>query len=101
MNIKKGDNVKILRGKNSGKTGKVLRVDPKLGMVTVEGVNIYKKHVRPKRQEEKGQMVELVRPLDVSKVQLVCPSCNKSTRIGIRSEGKSKVRYCRKCNAAI
>lgn len=101
MKIKKGDNVKVLKGKDRGKTGKVLAVDTKNDMVTVEGVNLYKKHVRPKRQEEKGQTVELVRPLSVSKVQLVCPNCHEATRVGVRGEGVGKVRYCKQCNAAV
>ena len=101
MNIKKGDNVKILSGKDRGKTGKVLSVDVKGGKVTVEGVNMYKKHVRPKREGEKGQVVELSRPLGISKVQVVCPHCHKSVRVGARKEGARKVRYCKKCNASL
>lgn len=101
MHIKKGDNVKILQGKDRGKTGKVLIVDTKNGMVMVEGVNLYKKHVRPKRSGEKGQVVQLARPLHVAKVQLVCPNCHKAVRAGYRTEGAIKVRYCKKCKAAL
>ncbi len=101
MEIKKGDNVKVLVGKNRGKTGKVLKIDRKHGLLTVEGVNVYKKHVRPKRAEEKGQMVDLVRPMPVSKVELVCPHCHKPTRVGMRMQGEIKSRFCKKCNAAI
>lgn len=101
MNIKKGDMVKILTGKNRGKTGKVINADQKTGRVSVEGLNLYKKHVRPKRQGEKGEVVELARPMNISNVMLVCPSCHEATRIGYRIQDKIKSRFCKKCQAAI
>ncbi len=101
MKIKKGDTVKVLTGKDRGKTGKVIKVYPKKGKVTVEGVNVYKKHTRPRRRGEKGEIVSVVRPMDASNVILVCPKCNKPTRSGCRFEGNKKVRYCKKCNAEI
>ena len=97
MKIKKGDTVKILTGKDKGKSGKVIRVVLKDSKVAVEGLNIYKKHVRPKRQGEKGEIVQVVRPLSVSNVMLVCSRCNKATRIGYGHDNGKKVRYCRKC----
>lgn len=101
MIIKKGDTVKIMTGKNRGKSGKVLNADEKTGKVSVEGLNLYKKHVRPKKQGEKGELVELIRPMDVSNVMIVCPSCHKAVRVGFRIEKDSKSRYCKKCQAAI
>jgi len=101
MKIKKGDNVKILKGKDRGKTGKVIKVDKKANRLTVEGVNLFKKHVRPKRQGEKGEIVSVARPLSASNVMLICPSCNRATRIGFRSENEKKTRYCKKCQSAI
>ncbi len=101
MDIKKGDIVKVLTGKNRGKTGKVIMADQKSGKASVEGVNLYKKHVRPKKQGEKGEVVELLRPMNVSNVMLVCPSCHKATRVGHRVNGEIKARFCKKCQATI
>jgi large subunit ribosomal protein L24 len=99
MNIKKGDTVKILAGKDGGKTGKVINVDVKNGKISVEGLNMFKKHVRPKKQGEKGEVVQLSRPMNVSNAILVCSSCGKPTRPGYRVEGKKKIRFCKKCQA--
>ncbi len=101
MKIKKGDTVRILTGKDAGKSGKVVSVLVNERRITVEGLNVYKKHVRPKREGEKGQIVDVVRPIDVSNAALVCPSCHKSIRVGYRVGDKSKIRYCRKCGSAI
>lgn len=100
MKIKKGDTVKIISGKDRGKTAKVIHVHTKTEKITVEGINVYKKHVRPKRQGEKGEVVSVTRPLVASNVLVVCPSCGKAIRVGFKAEGGvKKVRYCRKCNA--
>lgn len=101
MNIKKGDTVKILTGKDRTKTGKVSRVDAADKKVFVEGLNMYKKHVRPKRQGEKGEIVSIARPMDISNVAVMCGSCKKQTRIGYRAEGEKKTRACAKCKATI
>lgn len=101
MKIIKGDNVKILSGKDRGKTGAVTAVFPTAGRITVEGLNIFKKNSRPRKQGEKGQLIEVSRPFPASKVMLVCPSCKTATRIGGRTEGKRKVRYCKKCKSTI
>jgi large subunit ribosomal protein L24 len=101
MNLKKGDMVKVLTGKNRGKTGKVIHADQKGGRVSVEGVNTYKKHVKPKKQGEKGEVVELLRPMNISNVMLLCSSCRKPSRTGHRIENGKKVRFCKKCQAAI
>lgn len=101
MNIKKGDNVKILAGKDRGKTGKVVHVDVKTGKISLEGLNLYKKHVRPKTQGQKGEIVSIARPMDISNVAIVCASCGKQTRVGFRMDGDKKVRYCAKCKGAI
>lgn len=99
MNIKKGDNIKILSGKDRGKTGTVLSVFPEDSRISVEGLNIYKKRVRPKKQGQKGETVLVPRPFNVSKAALVCSSCKKQTRAGYRLDGNKKVRYCKKCGA--
>ena len=103
MNIKKGDTIQIITGKDRGKTGKILAVYPDRDRILVEGVNVYKKHVRPRRQGEKGEIVSLPRPLHASNSMLVCPRCGKSTRVGRRIDetGKAAVRYCRRCQGTM
>lgn len=101
MKIKKNDQVKIIKGKDRGKTGSVLKVLPKENKVIVNGLNLFKKRVKPKRAGEKGETVFVPRPLPVSNVMLVCKDCKKSTRVGWRVEGESKVRYCKKCQASV
>ncbi len=101
MNIKKGDNVKILSGKDRGKTGAVLTVFPEDDRISVDGLNVYKKRVRPKKQGQKGETVLVPRPLNASKVALICSSCKKQTRVGHRFDGNKKVRYCKKCGVTM
>lgn len=101
MKIRKGDIVKIMAGKDGGKTGKVLRVDSKGNKILVEGLNLAKKHRRPKRQGEKGEIVMVAKPLEVSKVMLVCPTCKKVTRMGYEFLAGKKTRFCKKCKSAI
>lgn len=99
MRIKKGDTVKVMRGRDRGKTGKVLAVTPATGRLTIEGVNIYRKRVRPRRRGQKGEVVLVSRPLSASNVMLVCRNCSAAVRVGIRIEGNKKERYCKKCGA--
>lgn len=101
MKIKTNDQVKIIAGKDSGKTGKVLQVFPKRERVVVEGANIMKKHMKTQRKGEKGQTIELAGPIHVSNVILVCPKCGKDTRIGYKTEADVKKRQCKKCNEVI
>jgi large subunit ribosomal protein L24 len=101
MKIKKNDLVKMLAGKDSGKTGKILRAFPAEEKVVVEGLNVVKKHARPKREGEKGQRVETPRKITVSNVALVCPKCAKTIRVGYKKEGDKKYRICKKCQAEI
>jgi large subunit ribosomal protein L24 len=101
MKIKKGDTVLVICGKYRGKTGKVLKVLPKEGKILVEGVNIVKKHQRPKREGEKGQIVELPAPIDISNVKLICPNCKKATRVGYKISKGKKSRICKKCGQEI
>lgn len=101
MRIKKGDNVQVISGKDRGRKGKVERVFPVEGRVTVEGLNIKTRHRRPRREGEKGQIVQVAAPFQVSNVKLVCPHCGKAARIGFTGEGKSKARVCKLCEKAI
>lgn len=104
MNIKTGDTVVILTGdeKNRGKQGKVLAVSPKEGKVIVEGLNMVKKHVKPKKAGDPSGIIDAESAIYASKVQVVCPKCKKPTRIGhkIYEDGK-KDRICKKCGETI
>lgn len=101
MKIRKSDNVKILSGKDRGKTGKVLRVLPEAGKAMIEGLNLMKKHVRPRKQGEKGQRVSVPAAIDISNLMIVCPKCSKASRVGYKVTEKSKFRVCKKCGSEI
>jgi len=101
MKIKKGDQVLIVSGKDKGRKGKVIESLPKEGRIMVENINLKKKHSRPKKSGEKGQIVELSIAFDASDAKIICPKCNKAVRIGYRIEGKKKYRVCKKCNQEI
>jgi large subunit ribosomal protein L24 len=101
MNIKKGDEVKVLAGKDKGKTGKVLESIPESGRIVAEGLNIHVRYSRPKKQGEKGQRVEFPGQIPVAKVQLICPHCGKPTRVGHSITDAGKFRKCMKCGKNI
>lgn len=100
--IKREDEVVVVSGKDNGKKGKVLRVFSEEGKVLVQGINLVKKHMRPTQENPKGGIVEVEKPIQISNVQLVCPSCSKPSRVGysILSDG-SKNRICKKCQEII
>lgn len=101
MRIKKNDKVKILAGKDKGKTGKVLAIIAGKNKVTVEGINLLYKNMRPKKQGEKGQKIQFPAPLNVSNVALLDPKTNKQTRVGYKIENKKKVRISKKTKEII
>ncbi|WP_369681998.1 50S ribosomal protein L24 [Malonomonas rubra] len=102
IHVKKDDMVKIIAGKEKGKTGKVLRVFPAKGRVVVENLNVIKRHTRPSQLNPEGGIVEKEAALSISNVMLVCSSCNEAARTGIRKlDDGSKARYCKKCNASV
>lgn len=101
MKIKKGDTVKMLSGKDKNKSGKIIKVQPYLERVVVEGLNTVKRHMRPKKQGEQGQVIDKPRAVAVAKVMLVCGKCKKATRIGFKIEGENKIRTCKKCGAQV
>jgi len=102
LHIKKNDMVKILAGKEQGKTGKVLRVFPSKSRVVVEGLNMIKRHTRPNQLYPEGGILEKEAPLSISNVMLICGSCNQASRTGVRLlEDGSKTRYCKKCNESV
>ncbi len=98
MQIKKGDIVLVVTGKDAGKKGKVLRVLPRDNRLVVEGVNRVKKHQKPNQSIPQGGILNVESPLNASNVMLVCNKCNKPTRTGNKIlENKEKVRVCKKC----
>ena len=101
MKIKKGDKVKIITGKDEGRTGRVERVYKKAEKIVIAGVNIYKKHVKKNEQMPQGGVVEVPRPLHASKVMLICPKCSKPTRVGVEVAKGKKFRICRVCKSRI
>jgi large subunit ribosomal protein L24 len=101
MKIKKGDTVYIKIGKDQGKTGKVEKTLPKLNKIVVKGLNIYKKHAKPTRGNPQGGIIDINVPINASNVQLVCPRCNKSTRVGYQISENTKIRTCKKCKESL
>lgn len=99
MKIKKGDTVKILYGKDNGKQGLVLAIKGK--KIIVEGLNMFKKHVKGDGKDKKSEILTIAKPMDVSKVMLICNSCGKPTRVGIKREDGKVQRVCKKCNKVI
>jgi len=97
VRIRKGDKVKVIKGKDRGREGTVERVLPRERKVVVTGLNIYKKAVRARRQDQKGGIMEITKPLPVENVMLVCPKCQKPTRVGYQVVGDKKLRFCKKC----
>ncbi len=99
MKIKKGDQIKIISGNDKGRAGKVMAVFTMPGKITVEGVNMKRKHVRPRRQGERGELIMMPAPFFASRAALVCSSCGKATRTGTRRTEGRAVRVCKKCGA--
>lgn len=104
LNIRRGDTVQVISGPDKGERGEVLKVLPKQGRLTVQGVNLRKKH---QRQVQAGGrtmnpgIIQFEAPVDASNVMLVCPKCDEPTRIGIQRDGKERRRVCKKCQAVI
>ena len=101
MNIKKGDNVVVLSGKDKGKKGKVLGTVPSERKVVVEGCNMVTCHIRPRKQGEEGGIMKREAAIYASKVQVVCPKCDKGTRVAMEFKGDKKVRVCKHCGAEL
>ena len=101
MNVKKNDTVVVLSGKDKGKQGKVLSVDPENRKVIVEGVSVASRHQKPRRQGEEGGIIKMETPIYASKVMTVCPKCDKATRVAHKIVDGKKVRVCKHCGAEI
>jgi len=101
MKIKKGDKVKVIYGKDKGKEGIVEKVYKKSRKVLIPGINLYKRHIRKNEKMPQGGIIDVPRPLSVSKVMIICPKCKKPTRVGFLREGNKKFRQCKKCSSKI
>ncbi len=101
LHVRKGDNVKVLTGKDKGKTGKILATDPKTNMVLVEGVNIATHHIKPRSATEQGGRKKVEAPIAASNVQIICPSCGKSVRARHQEIDGKNARICAKCGASL
>ncbi len=100
LKFKVNDKVKVTSGKDKGREGNIERIIFGSFSAVVPGINEYKKHIKP-RSGQKGGIVPIPRALPFSKIALVCPSCSKDTRVGFRTAGKEKVRFCKKCGKEI
>ena len=101
MKIKKGDTVEILSGNDKGKKGEVLEVIPKSEKILVKGVNVRKKHLKPRKQGDEGGIIQTEVAINSSKANVVCPKCGKVTKVGYIIEKDEKVRVCKKCGAKL
>lgn len=101
LNVKKGDTVVILTGKDQGKTGKILSVSPKTGRVVVDGANEITKHIKARSANEQSRIEKKNGTIDASNVMVLCPACGKATRVAMKFEGEKKLRVCNKCGALL
>jgi len=101
LKLKKGDMVVVMSGKDKGKTGQIEKVLPKTNQILIPGVNIVKKHTKPTKRNPHGGIVQINKPIPVSNVMLICPVCNKATRVGFKMLDNKKLRICKKCKESI
>ena len=99
--VKKGDKVLVITGKDKGKTANVVEVSPSKGKVLVDGINVVTKHQKPRTQQDKGGIVKKSAPIDASNVMVVCPACDKATRVKHGEVNGKNVRACKKCGASL
>lgn len=99
--IHKDDTVQVLAGKDKGKQGKVVRVLTKKDSVIVSGVNMVKKAMKRRSQQDAGGIAEIEAPIHISNVGIVCPKCKRPVKIGYKLDGDKKTRVCRKCGEAL
>ncbi|MBS6463517.1 MAG: 50S ribosomal protein L24 [Firmicutes bacterium] len=97
MKVKKNDTVLVIAGKDSGKTAKVVEARPQSNTVVVEGINIQKRHTKPRNAQDVGGIKDKLGAIDASNVMVVCPACNKAVRVSYQIEGDKKIRVCKKC----
>ena len=101
MKVKKNDTVLVLTGKDNGKTGKVLRAMPAENRIVVDGINVQKKHKKARSAQDTSGIIEQAGPIDASNVLVICPVCNKATRVAHAEVDGKKVRVCKKCGKSL
>lgn len=101
MKLRKGDTVKVVRGKDQGKTGKIEKVLSKSGKVLITGVNMYKRHLKARSQKQPSEIATIIKPFPLMNVMFVCPKCHLPARIGYMIEDNKKIRICKKCKQKI
>lgn len=100
LKLKVNDTIKVVLGKDKGRDGKIEKIFPKKSTVLIQGINVYKKHVKGV-QGKKGGIYDVPRPLAFSKIMLICPKCKKPARVGFKSVDGKKLRVCKKCKREI
>lgn len=100
MKLKKGDQIIVIAGKDKGKKGKIEKVFPKVKKALIPGINVFKKHLKKRDEKNPGGIVEIIKPISLSKIALICPKCNQVTRVGYKL-GTTKIRICKKCQEEI
>ncbi|OGK16477.1 50S ribosomal protein L24 [Candidatus Roizmanbacteria bacterium RIFCSPHIGHO2_01_FULL_39_12b] len=101
MKLKKGDKIIVTTGKDKGKKGTIERVYVKQNKVLIPSINMYKRHIKKSEKAPQGGIVDIPRPLDTSKVMLICPKCGKFIRVAIKVDQKKRFRICRKCKSEL
>ena len=101
MKLRRKDKVVMTVGRDKGKTGLITRILPAESKIVVEGLGLVKKHTKPSNRSPQGGILEVLRPVAASKVALICPNCQKPTRVGYVIKGDNKERICRKCQQVI
>jgi len=101
LKIKKDDTVIVISGKENGKTGRVVSISVANNSAIVEGLNKYKKNVKPSSKYPQGGIIDLLKPIKISNLQIICPECKKATRVMIKKSTKVNSRVCKKCNEVI
>ena len=101
MKLRRNDTVLIIKGKDRGKTGKVVRINLERSKVLVEGLNQYKKHEKPSKKYPQGGIMDVSMPIEVSNVMLICPTCKKAARVKAKNTGREKRRACVKCGEVV
>jgi large subunit ribosomal protein L24 len=96
MKFKKGDEIIVTSGKDKGKKGKIEKILPKKQMVVVAGINMFKRHTKSQGQN-KGGILDIIKPVNVAKIAFFCSTCKKAVRIGFEIDGDQKIRICKKC----
>lgn len=101
MKLKKGDKVKVIAGRDTGREGSIERIYEKTNRIVIPDINKFKKNVKKSEKMPQGGIIEVPRPLDVSKVALICPKCGKTTRVGYEVKKGKKNRICKKCKSIL